>query len=139
MYPIEKFSNLPEHQDLVDRAVDILKKDKRCKGIYISGSLSADEWSDVDITVMCLEENHQSLLDDRYKIAEKVGEIKCAAIPPVSDQMLVVFYEKEEIKVDFSYSILPLKTRPDRAFIDVPYDPEGHLKKTVKFLICPII
>jgi hypothetical protein len=132
MYPIKKFSNLPKHQGLVNRATEVLIKDKRCRGIYVSGSQVADEYSDVDFTILCLEEDQKSLLDDRYKIAEKVGKIKCAAIPPVSDEMLVVFYEDEEVKFDFAYSKIPINVRPDRVNIDILYDPEEHLKKIVE-------
>ena len=131
MYPIKKFSNLPKHQDLVNKAVEVLKKDKRCRGIYVSGSQTADEYSDVDFTIICVEKDQKSLLDDRYKIAEMVGKIKCAAVPPVSDEMLVVFYEDEEVKFDFSFSKIPIDVRPDRVNIDILYDPEGHLKDIV--------
>jgi predicted nucleotidyltransferase len=131
MYFVERFRDLTYHQSLTNRACEILSKDSRVKAIYLSGSLDADEYSDVDLTILCDEEDLQNLLDERYKIAEEVGEILCAAIPPVSDRMLVVFY-KEEVKVDFSYGKLPLQTRPDRAYIDALFDPEGHLGEVIE-------
>ncbi len=132
MYTVERFRNLPNHQSLTTRACEFLSKDSRVKAIYLSGSMSADEYSDVDLTILCDEDTLQSLLEDRYKIAEQVGEYLCAAIPPVSDRMLVVFYKEEEIKVDFSYGKLPLQARPDRAFIDALYDPASHLKEVIE-------
>ncbi|MCG3225549.1 MAG: hypothetical protein H7645_01415 [Candidatus Heimdallarchaeota archaeon] len=109
-----------------------MSKDSRVQALYLSGSSSADEYSDVDLSIICEEKDQKSLLDDRYKIAEQVSKLKSAAIPPVSDEMLVVCYDKEEIKVDYSYSKLPLKTRPDRAFIEILFDPHGLLKKMVE-------
>ena len=47
MFKTEKFKDLPQHQSLVDRACEILSKDSRVKALYLSGSLSADEYSDV--------------------------------------------------------------------------------------------
>ena len=132
MYDVPKFSNLPKHQSLTTRACEILSKDSRVKAIYVGGSQSADEYSDVDLTILCQEEDLESILIDRYKIAEEVGEIKCAAVPPVSDRMLVVFYEEEEVKVDFIYNKIPLDLRPDRAYMDILHDPEGHLKEVAE-------
>ena len=51
MFQTEKFKDLPQHQSLVDRACEILSKDSRVKALYLSGSLSADEYSDVDESV----------------------------------------------------------------------------------------
>lgn len=132
MFQAKKFQHLLEHQSLVNRACEILSKDSRVQAIYLSGSLSADEYSDIDLDIICEEKDQKSLLDDRYKIAEQVGKLKSAAIPPVSDEMLVAFYDREEIKVDYSYSKLPLKIRSDRAFIEILFDPFGLLKKMVE-------
>jgi hypothetical protein len=132
MFQAKKFQHLPEHQSLLDRACRILSKDSRVQALYLSGSSLADEHSDIDLAIICKEEDLKSLLDDRYKIAEQLGKLKSAAIPPVSDRMLVAFYDKEEVKFDFSYSTLPLNTRPDRAFIEILFDPSGILKEMVE-------
>ena len=44
----------------------------------------------------------------------------------------VTFYEKEEVKVDFSFSMIPPPPRPDKVNVDVIYDPDGHLAKMVE-------
>ena len=132
MYQTSKFKDLPIHQSLTTQACELLSKDSRVKAIYLGGSPRADEYSDIDLTILCSENHLKSLLDDRYKIAEQVGEIKCAAIPPVSDRMLVVFYEKEEVKLDYIYNNLPLDARPDRAYIEILFDPEGLLEEVVE-------
>jgi len=129
MYQVEKFSNLPNHQSLIDRATKVLIEDPRVIGLCIGGSQKADEYSDVDLFVYCkTEEDRESLKKDRLKIAEKVGEIKAESIS-IFPYVYVVFYEEEEIKVDYSWHLLPEANRPDKAHLDILYDPEGHLKK----------
>ncbi|MEE9410801.1 MAG: hypothetical protein V3V41_07730 [Candidatus Heimdallarchaeota archaeon] len=132
MYQIEKFINLPKHQSLVDRATSVLIGDSRVKAIYLGGSQKADEYSDVDLIIWCdNEEDREGMKKDRLKIAKQVGNIKSESISGFP-YVYVVFYEQEEIKVDYCFNILPVENRPDRAHIDILYDPEGLLEKMVK-------
>jgi len=129
MYKVEKFNNLPDHQSLIDRIEDILIKDPRVKGLYIGGSKRADEFSDIDLIIWFNnEEDRESMKKDRLKIAEQIGEIKAESMS-VFPYVYVVFYEKEEIKVDYCWVVFPAENRADRAHVDILYDPEGHLKK----------
>lgn len=130
MYHIEKFSNLPKHQDFVNKAAKVLIEDKRCRGIYVSGSLSADEYSDVDLVILCeTEEDRISMKEDRHSIAQKIGKLKAEAM--AFPYTYVTFYE-EEVKVDFSFHLIPPETRPDKAYINIIYDPDGYLAKMVE-------
>lgn len=49
MFQIEKFKNLPQHQSLLDRVARVIIEDSRVIGLYIYGSQTADEYSDVDL------------------------------------------------------------------------------------------
>ena len=131
MYPVEKFTNLPKHQALIDKAVEVLKQDSRVKGIYISGSKKADEFSDIDCSILCTAEDFDSLKKDRLETAKKIGEIKAESMS-VFPSVYVVFYETDEIKLDFSWEVLPKKIRPDHAYITNLYDPEGHIAKIIE-------
>lgn len=132
MHQIEKFSNLPKHQDLVNRAAEVLMKDKRCRGIYVSGSSTADEYSDVDLNIICeTEEDRKGMKEDRLSIAQQIGKLKAEAMS-IFPYTYVTFYEEEEVKVDFSFSLIPPARRPDKANVNIIYDPEGYLAKMVE-------
>ena len=131
MYPVEKFANLPKHQSLIDKAVEVLKEDSRVKGIYISGSRKADEFSDIDLGILCSKENFDSLKKDGFKIAKKIGEIKAESMAVIPD-VYVVFYNPDEIKVDFCWEIIPKEIRPDHAYITNLYDPDGIIAEMME-------
>ncbi len=129
MFQVEKFRDLPKHQSLIDRAVTNLKEDPRVKGVYIGGSSQADEYSDVDLSIFSeTAEERDSLKEDRLKIAQKVGKIKAESMS-VFPTVYVVFYEEEEVKVDYVFNTLPPENRPDKINVAILYDPEGHLEK----------
>jgi hypothetical protein len=127
----KRYVNQPKHRELVSKAVKVLIKDNRVKGLYLSGSSRTDEYSDVDLTILSTEQDRESLEKDRLMIASQIGEIKAEAMSLVP-HTYVVFYVPEEIKFDFSFHVLPEPARPDRAKIDIIYDPTGHLHKIVE-------
>lgn len=132
MYQIEKFKNLPKHQSLIERAAKVLTEDSRVRGIYVGGSQSADEFSDVDLSIICKnEEDRESLKKDRLKIAQEVGKLKAESMS-VFPYVYVTFYEEEEVKVDYSFSIVPPELRPDKVNVTIIYDPDGYLEKMVE-------
>jgi hypothetical protein len=102
------------------------------KGLYLSGSVKTDNHSDIDLTILSTEHGRESLENDRLKIANRIGEIKAEAMSAGIPHTYVVFYNPEEIKFDFNFHTLPEQTRPDRAKIDVLYDPTGHLHEIVE-------
>ncbi|TET80380.1 MAG: hypothetical protein E3J43_02235 [Candidatus Heimdallarchaeota archaeon] len=132
MFQVEKFSKLPKHQSLLERTAEVLIKDSRVRGIYVGGSQSADEFSDVDLSILCkTEEDRESLKKDRLRIAQEVGKLKAESMSGFP-YVYVTFYEEEEVKVDYSFSIVPPELRPDKVNVTIIYDPDGHLEKMVK-------
>ena len=51
MIKVEKFTHLPNHLELLYKATEILRQDSRVKGIYLSGSRKADQFSDIDLSI----------------------------------------------------------------------------------------
>ncbi|MHA1200016.1 MAG: hypothetical protein ACTSQF_11865 [Candidatus Heimdallarchaeaceae archaeon] len=132
MYQVEKFKNLPKHQSLINRAAEVIIADTRVVGLYVGGSQTADEYSDVDLSIYFKsQEDLDSFRNDRLEIAKKVGKIKAESMSGFPF-VYVVFYEEEEVKVDFAYNLIPAEPRPDKIYFDILYDPEGHLEKMVE-------
>lgn len=132
MFQVEKFISLPKHQSLLERAAKVLIEDPRVRGIYVGGSQSADEFSDVDLSILCEnEEDRESLKKDRLKIAQEVGKLKAESMS-VFPYVYVTFYEEEEVKVDYSFTVVPPELRPDKVNVTIIYDPDGHLEKMVE-------
>ncbi|MHA1303447.1 MAG: nucleotidyltransferase domain-containing protein [Candidatus Heimdallarchaeaceae archaeon] len=126
-----RFGNLPRHRSLLERIVPKLLENKRIKGLYLSGSPKTDENSDIDLIILSSEEDREDLEKEVEDLAKKVGKIKVEAWAGVP-HTYVVFYDAEEVKVDFSFHIFPEKRRPDRATIEILYDPTGDLQKLVE-------
>lgn len=131
MLNIKRFVGQSRHRQLISKAVEILIKDQRVKGMYLSGSAETDEHSDIDLMILSTKEDRESLEKDRLKIASQVGEIKAEAMALVP-HTYVVFYHPEEIKFDYNFHALPEEVRPDKAKIDIIYDPTGQLHKLVE-------
>ena len=127
----KRYVNQPNHRKLISRAVKILVGDQRVKGLYLSGSPKTDEHSDIDLMILSTKEDRESLEKDRLKIASQVGEIKAEAMALIP-HTYVVFYHPEEIKFDYCFHAVPEKIRPDKAEIDIVYDPAGHLHQLVE-------
>jgi hypothetical protein len=127
----KRYANQPKHRKLISKAVKNLIEDQRVKGLYLSGSVKTDEHSDIDLTILSTEQDRESLEKERLKIASQIGEIKAEAVSQFP-HTYVVFYDPEELKFDFNFHVLPEQARPDKAKIDVIYDPTGHLHKTVE-------
>jgi hypothetical protein len=127
----KRYANQPKHRKLISKAVKILIEDQRVKGLYLSGSVKTDGHSDIDLTILSTERDREGLEKERLKIASQIGEINAEAMSQFP-HIYVVFYDPEEIKFDFNFHILPERARPDKAKIDVIYDPTGDLHKTVE-------
>jgi hypothetical protein len=127
----KRYAGQPRHRKLISKAVKILIEDQRVKGLYLSDSVKTDAHSDIDLTVLSSEQDRESLEKERLEIASQIGEIKAEAMSQFP-HTFVVFYDPEEIKFDFNFHVLPEQARPDKAKIDVIYDPTGHLRKIVE-------
>ncbi len=115
--------------DLLSRAVELLRDDPRVEGLYVSGSIHTDDYSDIDLMILSSEENRRSLEAERLEIASRVGEIMAEAVAMVPHTYVVVY--KPGIKMDYCFHLHPEKPRPDKALIDIVYDPGGHLGELV--------
>ncbi len=58
---LKRFVDQSRHMRLISEAVRILIKDQRVKGLDLSGSVRADEHSDIDLTIVSTEQDRQSL------------------------------------------------------------------------------
>lgn len=127
---LRRFRDQPVHMGLLMRAADALKEDERVLGLYVSGNPDTDEFSDVDLMIVSKREDIRSLEEDRYMIASKVGEIRSEAMALVP-HTYVVNYE-EGVKMDYCFHVYPERPRPDKAYIDIIYDPTGHLAELME-------
>jgi len=127
---IRRFKNQPIHRELLEKAVKVLKRDERVQGLYLSGNPETDEYSDIDLFLMSTKEDRESLEKDRLGIANRVGNImaECMALVP---HTYVVIYEPG-VKMDYSFHVIPEKIRPDKQYMDIIYDPDGHLMDVVE-------
>jgi len=87
-----------------------LKGDDRVKGLYLSGSPSTDEYSDIDLFVLSSVEDREGLERDRLKTASRVGKIMAEAMSTVPHTYVVVY--EPGLKMDYCYHVLPEKPRP---------------------------
>ena len=128
MFFVEKFKDLPKHQTLIDRAVGVVTADPRVVGLYVGGSPSADEYSDIDLSIYFANQaDLDSFRNDRLEIAKRIGKIKAESMSTIPF-IYVVFYE-EEVKLDFDYYVVPAELRPDKVYCTILYDPQGHLEQ----------
>jgi predicted nucleotidyltransferase len=126
-----RYINQPKHRRLVSKAVKFLIRDKRVRGLYLSGSTRTDEYSDIDLTILSTEQDRESLEKDRLKIASQLGEIEAEAMSLIP-HTYVVFFHQDEIKFDFNFHAIPERNRPDKADIEILYDPTGQLHRLVE-------
>ena len=127
---MKRFSGLPVHKALLGRAVEVLKGDGRVLGLYVSGSPDTDEFSDVDLMILSTAEDRVSLERDRVEIASRVGEIRAEAMAMVPHTYVVNY--AGGVKMDYCFHVAPERPRPDKALIDIMYDPTGQLAVLVE-------
>lgn len=127
---IRRFEGMPVHRNLLEKAVDVLRNDERVKGLYLSGTLSTDEFSDIDLMVLSSQEDRIGLEKNSLEIAKQVGDIMSESMSTVPHTYVVVY--EPGIKMDYSFHMFPEKPRSDKVFIDVLYDPTGHLEELVE-------
>lgn len=125
-----RFQDLPHYRELLEKAVKVLRKDERVRALYLSGSLLTDEYSDIDLMILSTREDAQELENERFEIASKVGKIRAEVLG--RPRTYVVVYEPFGIKVDYCFHFISEKPRPDKANIEILYDPDGILSKLVE-------
>jgi hypothetical protein len=98
--------------------------------LFLSGSPLTDEYSDVDLMVLSTREDRDSLEKEIFKIASKVGKVRAEIMG--RPHTYVVVYEPHGIKLDYALHYLPEKPRPDKASVEILYDPDGIIAKLVE-------
>lgn len=96
------------HSDFINKAVEILKGDSRIVGIaaggsYISGEM--DEFSDIDFVIAVADSEYKAVMDERFKIIEKLGRVLSAFTGEhVGEPRLVIcLYGPPLLHVDFKF------------------------------------
>ncbi len=97
-----------EHQNFIDKAVDILKQDNRIVGIalggsYISGNM--DEYSDLDFVVAVSPQDAQQIMGERMEIAKKLGNLLSAFTGEHvgEPRLLICLYDSPLLHVDLKF------------------------------------
>lgn len=97
-----------EHQNFINRAVQILKRDKRIVGVALGGSYITgimDEFSDLDFIIFISPEYIAQVMDERIRIAEKMGTLLSAFTGEhVGEPRLVVcLYDSPLLHIDYKF------------------------------------
>jgi len=69
------------HEDFIEKALPILKKNERLTGVAAGGSWitnSMDEFSDLDLVILVIPEYFDSVMTERLAIAESLGKLLSA-------------------------------------------------------------
>jgi len=105
---VPNLDRLPEHRDLLERAVAYLRADDRVVGLVLSGSLSrggADSYSDIDLYIILSDEVFDSVFAERDIVAEAVGaplfSFVVDPVPGGSQDHIVIY--PGPVKFDFMY------------------------------------
>jgi predicted nucleotidyltransferase len=99
---------LTEHQNFIDRAVDILKQDDRFAGIALGGSYitgNMDEFSDLDFVIVVYPMHIKQVMNERIRIAEKLGDLLSAFTGEHvgEPRLLICLYDFPLIHVDLKF------------------------------------
>ncbi len=97
-----------EHQDFIERAVDILKRDDRIVGValggsYISGDM--DEYSDLDFVIAVNPQDAAQIMNERMKIAQTLGDLLSAFTGEHvgEPRLFVCLYDSPLLHVDLKF------------------------------------
>lgn len=137
-FPEEKFAGLPEHGAVARRALDLLSRDERVRGLYLSGSFAdgrPDRYSDIDIHIVVSDGTREQVVRDHQALIKQVGEIGTAFpathLNPPLPFLIIVFYQGDVlIHADYYYEVLK-ELRPSRrdAGIVPVLDRDGSLAR----------
>ncbi len=97
-----------EHQDFIDRAVEILKQDDRIAGIALGGSYITgimDEFSDLDFVIAVYPEHIAQVMSERMQITEKLGNLLSAFTGEHvgEPRLLICLYDSPLIHIDYKF------------------------------------
>jgi predicted nucleotidyltransferase len=69
------------HQEFIDKALQIFQDDIRIAGVAAGGSYitnSMDDFSDIDLVIAVEPKHYEQVMEERIKIAEKLGKLLSA-------------------------------------------------------------
>ncbi len=96
------------HSNFINNSIEILKDDSRILGIAIGGSYVSgemDEFSDIDFVIAVDTNDFKSVMEDRFKIVERLGRVLSAFTGEhVGEPRLVIcLYGPPFLHVDFKF------------------------------------
>ena len=97
-----------EHQNFLNKAVEILKQDNRIAGIALGGSYCTgimDEFSDLDFVIAIYPEYTAEVMNERIQIAGKLGHLLSAFTGEhVGESRLIIcLYDEPLLHVDYKF------------------------------------
>ena len=100
------------HEDFVEKAIRILKADKRIVGISAGGSWitnSMDEYSDIDLVISVKPDSFSNVMDERIEIAKRLGDFLGAFTGEHVNEprLLICLYGPPLLHVDLKFISAP--------------------------------
>jgi len=97
-----------EHQNFIDRAIEVMKLDYRIAGVALGGSYingNMDEYSDLDFVIAINPEDTAQVMKERVQIAEKLGNLLSAFTGEhVGEPRLIIcLYDSPLLHVDYKF------------------------------------
>jgi predicted nucleotidyltransferase len=99
---------VPNFQEFLDRTVAKLQLDNRFVGVAVAGSWitkTTDEFSDLDLIIVCDDEPYEAILQERKAIASSLGQrIGAFTGEHVGEpRLLICLYENPVLHVDMKF------------------------------------
>ena len=102
-------SNPPDvHQSFLKNALPVFRSDERILGIAAAGSWisqSMDEYSDLDLILICDDSAFSAILDDRLKISAQLGTLVTAFTGEHvgEPRLLICLFDEPLLHVDLKF------------------------------------
>lgn len=100
------------HEEFIEKALPILKADKRLVGVAAGGSWitnSMDEFSDIDLVISVIPEHFDSVMSERPSIAASLGNLLAAFTGEHVNEprLLICLYGPPLLHVDLKFISAP--------------------------------
>ena len=100
-----------KHKSFIDNSIKIFKEDLRIVGVAAGGSYitnEMDDYSDVDLIIAIYSDHYKEVMEERFKIAEKLGMILSAFTGEHvgEPRLLICLYGPELLHVDLKFVAL---------------------------------
>lgn len=99
------------HQNFIDQSIQVFQNDFRIVGVAVGGSYitkSMDEFSDIDLVIAISQEHRKQVMEERYEIARKLGNLLSAFTGEHVDEprLLICLYGPPLLHVDLKFVAL---------------------------------